>query len=49
VVQWVLGLSRRWSGQSVVLTSHLLLLLGFNWVGTVPPPPFCACMGMSWV
>jgi len=45
--QWVLGLSRGWSGQSVVLTSQLLLLLGFNWVGIVPPPPVCACIGMS--
>jgi hypothetical protein len=32
----------------VVLTTHLLLVLIFEWVGAIPPPPNCACIGMPW-
>ena len=34
-VQWVPGLSRCSSGRNVVLTTHLLLVPGFEWVRAV--------------
>ena len=36
------------SGLSVVLTTDLLLVSGCELVGAIPPPPFCACIGMLW-
>ena len=40
---------RRHSGRSVMLTTHLLLVPGCEWVGAIHPSPLCACIGMSWV
>jgi hypothetical protein len=31
-----------------VLTIHSFLLVACELVGSVPPPPLCACIGMSW-
>jgi len=47
-VQWAPGLSQGQSSQSIVLTSHFFLGPGCRSVGAVPPPPLCACSGMSW-
>ena len=44
-VQWILVLSRGYIGQSMVLITHLVL--GCEWVRTMPPPPLCAAIGMS--
>jgi hypothetical protein len=32
----------------MVLITHLFLVLGWHWVGAIPPPPLCAYIGMSW-
>jgi hypothetical protein len=29
-----------------VLATHLLLMLGYEWVGSIPPPPVRACTGV---
>jgi hypothetical protein len=47
-VQWLPDLSWAYSGRSVVLTSHLLVAPGCEWVVAVPPPTLCACTGLSW-
>jgi hypothetical protein len=35
-------------GQKAVLTTHLLLMLGLESAGAIPPLSLCACIGMSW-
>jgi len=32
------------SGQSVLLTTHHLLVPGCKWVGVILPPTLCACV-----
>lgn len=46
-VQWILDLPRAYIGQSKVLTTHLIQVLGCEWVRTTPPPPLYATRGMS--
>lgn len=46
-IQWVRCLSRGQSGRRVVVTIHLFLLPGCEWVGAVTPPTLRACVGMS--
>jgi uncharacterized transporter YbjL len=36
------------SGWNLVLIMHLLLVLGYERVGAIPPPPLRACLGISW-
>jgi hypothetical protein len=33
----------------MVLTTHLLPALDFEWIGAISQLPLCACMGVSWV
>jgi len=40
---------RRHSSQSVMLTIHLLLIQGREWVGAIHPSPLCVRIGLSWV
>jgi hypothetical protein len=46
-VQYVPNLSRGYSGRSVLLGSHFLLVPGCERVAAIPTPPLCACTGMS--
>jgi len=39
LVQWILVLFRVYIGQSMMLTTHLVQMLGCEWVRTTPPPP----------
>ena len=32
----------------LVLTTHLLLAPGCEWIGAIPGPSLCVCTGMSW-
>jgi hypothetical protein len=40
-VRRVRGISREWSGRSMVLTTHHLLVPDCEWVGAIPPTPIC--------
>ena len=47
-VKGVPSLTREYSGRGVALTTHPHLAPGYDWIGAIPQPPFCDCVGMSW-
>ena len=47
-VEWVTCPSRGEGGRSVLRTTDLLLVPGYELVGAIPPPPLCAGIGILW-